>query len=209
MKRIASLLGLCCVAVLPSLAQSSMFTGYVGGGFTEPTNPVGRRLDNGWNISAGVGVRPQQHFGVMLDFMYDHNNLSQGALNAVGAPDGSMRVFAFSLNPVIRLAPRESPIDLYVTGGGGVYHRTVEFTQPTLATVTVFDPWFGFVPASVVANQVIGSFTVVKPGFNVGAGVELRVGGNAKLFAEARYHRMFITDRIDTTLLPVTFGVRW
>jgi hypothetical protein len=108
------------------------------------------------------------------------------------------------------LAGREAPVDVYVTGGGGVYRRTVEFTQPSISTITVFDPWWGIVyPANVLTNQVIGSHSVTKPGANIGMGVSFRLGSsNAKLFAEARYHRMF-TNRIDTTYVPVTFGIRW
>jgi opacity protein-like surface antigen len=210
MKPIASFITVCCLAALPALAQPSFLTGYVGAGFTEPLNPLGSHLDTGWNISAGAGTNFNPHFGLMLDFLYDHNDINSTSLQNIGAPNGDMHLFAFSLNPVVHLAPKESPVDVYITGGGGVYHRTIEFTQPTLVGTTFFSPWFGFYPGVIAANQVIGSFTVVKPGFNVGAGAEFRLGSShTKLFAEARYHRMFITNSIDTTILPVTFGVRW
>ena len=113
-----------------------------------------------------------------------------------------------TLDPIVHLAPVESRADVYITGGGGIYHRTVEFTEPAIATITVFDPWFGFYPANIATSQVIGSYSTYKPGFNVGAGVAFRIRGNTKLFAEARYHHMF-TNNFDTTMVPVTFGVRW
>ena len=87
----------------------------------------------------------------------------------------------------------------------------MEFTAPTVATVTAFDPFYGvFFPAAVPANTVLGSFTQNKAGWNVGAGVSVRVKGdsNAKIFAESRYHYVYTTP-VRTTVLPVTFGLRW
>jgi len=61
----------------------------------------------------------------------------------------------------------------------------------------------------VVTNQVIGSYGVYKGGVNGGAGIAFRLGSSrAKVFAEARYHHMF-TERIDSSFIPVTFGIRW
>jgi hypothetical protein len=55
---------------------------------------------------------------------------------------------------VIHLAPSNKS-NPYIIGGGGLYHRTIEFTAPTIATVTGFDPFFGFFPVNVAANQVL------------------------------------------------------
>jgi len=211
MKRIAMLATVCCFAALPGFTQSRFgaFTGYVGGGFSEPVSDVGKRLDNhGWNISAGAGVSGKR-VGLMLDFMFNDFGINRTSLDQVQAPDGSVRYWAFTLDPVIHLN-RESPVDVYVTGGGGIYHRTIEFTQPGLATVTAFDPWFGFYPATVATNQVIGSYGLYKPGVNAGAGIAFRLGSShAKVFAEARYHHMFTSGSIDNSFIPVTFGIRW
>ena len=121
-----------------------------------------------------------------------------------------MRVWAFTLDPVVHLLPSETgPVDFYITGGGGIYHRTVEFTAPAIATVTVFDPWFGFYPANILTNQVLGSYGVYKGGVDGGAGIAFRLGhSRAKLFAEAKFHHMF-TSHVDTNFIPVTIGVRW
>ena len=73
----------------------------------------------------------------MLDFMFNQFNINRNTLNQVQAPDGTTRFWAFTLDPVIHVN-RESPVDVYITGGGGIYHRTVEFTQPALTTVTAF-----------------------------------------------------------------------
>jgi hypothetical protein len=195
------------MAVTSVFAQS-IFTGYVGAGPSVPINPIGSRLDPGWNISAGAGVSGR-YVGVMLDFMYNDLGINSNSLAQYGAPGGSTRVWAFTLDPVVHLAPREGPVDFYITGGGGIYHRTVEFTAPAIATVTAFDPWFGFFPVNIATNQVIGSYGVYKAGVDGGAGVSFKLGSShLKAFAEARFHHMF-TNRVDTNLLPVTIGLRW
>ena len=206
--KIATLLSLCCLAALPASAQFSRFTGFVGGGFTNPINPIGSRLDTGWNIAAGAGVNTTHHFGLMLDFMFNETPINRTFLNQAGAPDGSVRVWGFTLDPVVHVT-QEGPVDLYVTGGGGIYHRTVEYTQPALATGTFFDPWFGFYPASFTTNQVIGSFGQYKGGVDAGVGMSFKLGSShVKAFAEARYHHIF-TRNVGTDIIPVTFGLRW
>ena len=205
MKKLAFFLTISCLAALPALAQSR-FTGFVGGGFTEPINPLGRHLNRGWNGAAGAGIS-NDNLGLMVDFTFADMPITRTTLDNVGVPDGSTRFWAITLDPVLHVTQR-GPVDFYVTGGGGLYHRTVEFTQPVISTVTAFDPWFGFYPANIASNQVIDSFGVYKGGINGGAGVSFRIGGGAKIFAEARYHHMF-TSALDSNFIPVTFGIRW
>ncbi len=207
MKNTLLTIALCSLA-LPAFAQSH-WTGYVGGGFAEPVKDLGTRLNVGWNAAAGVGLSGQ-HLGIMLDASFNHFGINDTSLNRVGVAGGSTRVWGFTLDPIVHLAPKDGPMDVYVTGGGGVYYRTVQFTQPGITTVTAFDPWFGvFYPANVASNIVVGSYSVAKPGVDFGAGMSFRLGAShAKLFAEARYHHMF-TNNIDTTYVPVTFGIRW
>jgi hypothetical protein len=208
MKKIAFYLVSFCAAGLPAFAQFSHFTGFVGGGFTTPINPIGSRLDNGWNISAGAGVNATHHVGVMLDFLYNENGINSTFLNQVQAPNGTVRVWGFTLDPIIHVT-QEGPVDFYVTGGGGIYHRTVEYTQPVLAQGTFFDPWFGFYPAAFGTNQIIGSYGQYKGGVDGGVGMSFKLGSsNVKAFAEARYHHIY-TRNVGTDIIPVTFGLRW
>lgn len=186
----------------------SRFTGFVGGGVTAPVNPIGSRLDTGWNVAAGAGVNASHHFGLMLDFMYNETPINTTFLNQVQAPDGHVRVWGFTLDPVVHLT-QEGPVDFYVTGGGGIYHRTVEYTQPVIQTGVFFDPWFGFYPADFGTNQIIGSFGQYKGGVDGGAGLSFKLGSsNVKAFAEARYHHIF-TRNVATDIIPITFGLRW
>ena len=145
----------------------------------------------------------------MGQFMYNESGLSGSYLQSLNQPDGSFRLWGFSADPIIHFNPRGA-VDFYLIGGPGIYRRTVEFTKPTIATVTAFDPFFGFFfPVNVPAHEVIGSFSTTKFGMNGGGGFSFRVGhGHAKLFAEARYVKMY-TKGTSTSILPVTFGLRW
>ena len=194
----------------PSFAQRDNKLGFhVNGGFTEPAGPSNSRVDRGFNLGAGVGLNATPRFGIQLDFDYNQLGLKSTLLNSVGVPDGEARLYSVTLNPIVHLNPHGA-FDAYLVGGGGFYHRTVEFTVPTVTTITAFDPFFGFFPLDVPANQVVGSYEQNKGGLNIGAGVAFRVkaDSNAKIFAESRYHYVY-TSPIRTTVWPVTFGFRW
>lgn len=191
-------------------AQDNRFTFELGGGFTEPVQRTDGRAQTGFNVNLGAGVNLAPSFGILAEFGFNDLDLSNRVLAAAGVPAGTGRIYSVTLNPIIRLNPH-GRFDVYVTGGGGFYRRTVEFTQPTVATVTAFDPFYGAIfPVAVPADTVLGSFSQNKGGLDVGAGFSVRVRGdsNVKLFAEARYHYIFTTP-VRTTILPVTFGLRW
>jgi len=197
------------LTALPSMAQNNKFTFNIGGGFTEPVRNYGR-FDTGFNITAGAGVNLTPNFGLIGEFGFNNLGLTRQALSLAGVPDGSTRIYSLTLNPIVHLNPR-GRFDAYVVGGGGYYRRTVEFTAPSVATVTAFDPFFGvFYPADIATHTVLGSFSQNKGGLNVGAGLSFKVkeDGNAKIFAESRYHYIYTSPR-RTQILPVTFGLRW
>ena len=212
MFRKAMFITVCCVASF-SLAHAQTepprFTFDIGGGFTKPVGHLENRIDTGWNIQAGAGLNIVPWLGVMGQFMYTESGLTGSFLRSINVPDGNFRMWGFSADPIVRFNPR-GKMDFYLIGGPGVYRRTVEFTQPTTATVTAFDPFFGyFFPVVVPANQVIGSSGTTRFGMNGGGGVSFRLGsGHTKLFAEARFIKMY-TKGTSTSVLPVTFGVRW
>jgi outer membrane protein with beta-barrel domain len=201
-----------CLLAIPLAAQENeehFFTANVGGGFTTPVYKSGTHFDTGWNFTAGAGINPIPYLGIMAEFGLNSMGVNSATLNALQFPGGDTRIWSGTIDPVIRFNPR-GKVSFYVIGGGGVYHRTVEFTQPTVATFTGFDPFFGvFYPVAVPANQVIASYDVTKGGVNGGAGLNFRFGhSSAKFYAEARYHHMYTRPNA-TTFLPVTFGVRF
>lgn len=188
--------------------EVSRFSFDVGGGFTQPVGGTGRRLDTGWNIRGGAGVNFSQYVGAMVQLDYNRFGINGATLNASGFPDGNVNVFSATLNPIVHLTPR-SHVDVYLIGGGGLYRRTQEFTQPALATFTGFDPFFGFYRGAVPTTQVLSSYTVNKPGVNGGAGIAFGSKWHGKFFAEARYHRIFMGNDAHTDYIPVSFGFRW
>jgi len=204
---------LCASALAVPLAaqetQNSLFTAAVSAGFTTPVYHTGTALDNGWNFNAQAGVNTfNAHLSLVGEFMFNDMGINSATLNALQFPGGSTRIWGVSAEPVLRFNP-QGKVDFYLIGGPGIFHRHVEFTQPTVETFTGFDPFFGvFYPISVPANQVLLSYDTNKLGVNGGGGVNFRVGsGHAKFFAEARYYQMY-TKR-PTAFLPVSFGFRW
>src|ERR1051325_2959101 len=91
MKSLASILAFASLAAGTAMAQSH-FTGYIGGGPAVPLNPVAQRLDNGWNIGAGVGVKGRWA-GLNLNFTFNDFGINRNALDQVGAPGGSTRIW--------------------------------------------------------------------------------------------------------------------
>lgn len=207
-------LSVCGAAVLllagTCFAQNfNKFAFAAGAGFTEPVVHSDSRFDPGFHFGLGAGYKMHPNLTLMGEFGFYHLGVSSNILKNVGAPDGSGRIYSFTLNPVVHFKPR-GMFDPYLIGGGGYYRRTVEFTQPAVTTVTAFDPFFGFVPVNVATNVVLGTFTQNNGGLNIGGGISrrLRGEGGASFFAEARYHYLF-TSPVRTTVLPVTFGFRW
>jgi hypothetical protein len=190
-----------------SAQETSPFSLAIGGGFTQPAGNTGRHLDEGWNVEGGFGFNFGPYVGAMIDLGYNRFGINAATLNNIGVPGGDLSVFSATLDPIVHLNPH-GHFDMYLTGGGGVYHRVQEFTQPGVATAIGFDPFFGFYPTAVPVTQVLSEYSVNKPGVNVGAGFALGTRWHGKLFAEARYHRIFMGN-FHTDYIPVTFGFRW
>ncbi len=209
MKHLAlgSCVGLILVGCLGA-QEVPRFTFKVGGGFTQPVGNTERHLDKGWNVQGGAGVNFSPYVGVMLEGDYNSFGVNSATLNNLGFPGGDLRIFSATVDPIVHLNPR-GHVDMYLIGGGGIYHRNQEFTQRSSATVAGFDPFFGFFPVTVPTTQVLSSYSLNKPGVNIGAGFALGTKWHGKFYAEARYHRIFITSNRHTDYVPVSFGFRW
>ncbi len=199
-------LGVLVSCTLPA-QEVERFTFGVGAGFTNPVGRTGTNLDVGWNVRAGAGINFSQYVGAMVDVGYDSMGVNSGVLSNLGYGGGRMSVLSATLNPVIHLVPK-SKVDVYITGGGGLYHEYRDFTQPTVVTGTGFDPFFGFFPVAVPGQVVVSSYSVNKPGIDAGFGVAFGSKWHGKFFAEARYNRIF-AGTYHTDFVPVTFGFRW
>jgi hypothetical protein len=180
----------------------------IGGGFTQTVGNTGRNLDNGWNIGGGVGWNFSPYVGAMVQTNFNSMGINSTTLNNVGFPGGDVHVFSATIDPIVHLHPR-GHFDVYIVGGGGLYHVYQEFTAPSIATVTGFNPFLGFYTAGVPTTEVLASNSVNKPGANIGAGVAMGTKWRAKVYAEARYNHVFLSNGQRMDYVPVTFGVRW
>jgi hypothetical protein len=168
------------------------------------SRPSGRQVDMGWNIGAGAGINFSPYVGAMLDFGYNSMGVTSSVLNNLGFGGGSLDVFSATLDPIVHLNPK-GHVDAYLTGGGGFYHQYQNFTQPTVAYGTGFNPFFGYYPFAVPANVIVSSYTVNKPGIDAGAGFALGNKWHGEFFAEAKHNRIFVGS-YHTDYVPVTFG---
>jgi len=185
--------------------ETSPFTFSIGAGFTEPVGRTGSDLDMGWNIQAGGGYNFIPYLGLKLDFGYNDMGVNSTTLTNLGYPGGGVHIWDFTLDPIVHLSPH-GPVDIYLTGGGGVYHEYQDFTAPSAGGAIGCSPFFGCYPA--FGNVVLASYSVTKPGVDGGIGVAFGSRWHMKFFGEARYNRMFLGDR-HFDFVPVTFGFRW
>lgn len=195
------------VAGTVSAQETPRFAFNAGAGFTTPVGSTGTRLNTGWNVDVGAGINFNRYVGALIQFNNSRFDVNQATLSTLGFPGGDVNLWSLTLNPIVHTNPR-GPVDLYFIGGGGLYHWRQEFTQPTVAIFRGFDPFFGFFNAAVPAEQVLTSYSVNKPGVNGGMGLSFGTRWNAKVYAEARYHRV-IFGNFHADMVPVTFGIRW
>jgi len=187
-----------------------------GGGFNGPTEDSAPYITWGGNITLGAGYRFNSMFTLMTEYQFIDDKLPGRLIGETGANGGHAHIWSLTLDPVIDLTPK-GPIDVYVTGGGGFYRKVTSFTDPQ--EVLFCNYYFCGIGTT---NVVVGHFSSNQGGWNVGAGIAHRMGGNMKLFAEARYLDVdspavttepnglgTTTVGAETKIIPVTFGVRW
>lgn len=209
-----SLIGLIAIGV-PGLVRGQgeepfhHFTLSAGGGLTTITGAIAGKLDHGGNIQLNGGYFFNRYVGITGNFMFSGLGITRSALDNLNVPNGSARVYGVTADPTVRL-PLGHGFSAYALVGGGYLRRTVEFTQPTWARTFIFDPWWGyFGPAFVPVDVVLGTTTNNSGAFDVGGGLNMPLPRTSvKVFVEARYFKGF-TSNTDTTVVPITFGVRW
>jgi hypothetical protein len=170
------------------------FSFAIGGGYTNSLGSSGRYLDNGWNVQAGGGYNFNSYLGAMLDFNFSSMGVASTTLRNLGAPGGNVDIASFTIDPIVHLH-RKGPVDFYLIGGGGLYHRYDDLSAPSA----------GF--AGPFGETILASYSVNKPGFNGGAGITLGTKWHAKFYVEARYTRMLTS--VPTDYIPITAGIRW
>lgn len=107
-------------------------------------------------------------------------------------------------------------------GGGGVYHRPITVTTPSVGYVPGYcNPyWYVCVQReSVPVNTVIGNRSSTDFGIDVGGGMTFVVDESVTFYVEARYHYIWgpkVTNpatqeslRANAKFLPITLGFRF
>lgn len=199
--QLVCLFGIAAAGVLQA-QEVPPFTFNVGAGFTNPIGTFGRYNDAGYNVQGGAGFNFTQWASLMVDVQFNNMGINSATLYNLGAPGGTDQIWSFTLDPVVHLTGKRR-FDLYITGGGGDYRLQEQLTAPAGGFVPT--PFGGF---PVFGNYVLSSYSVNKPGFDAGVGVNIGSKWRAKFYAEAKYNRVFTNYGV-TDFIPVTFGVRF
>jgi hypothetical protein len=206
MKSLVLLVGAGLLSLGVACAQeTSGFAFNVGAGFTTPAGNTGRYTDVGWNVGAGAGYNFSPHVGALVDLGYNDLGINSATLANIGIPNGGMHIFSATLDPIVHLTPK-SHIDVYVSGGGGFYHRQLDSNGPISGAIPASNPFFGYYPGP--NNAALASSSINKPGVDIGMGFAFGSKWHGKFFAEAKYNRI-IMGQFHTDYVPVTFGFRW
>ena len=201
------------VLALSASAQQPRYNFNAGAGPSFPLSTASNFVNSSYDLVAGGGLNLLPHLKVIGEFMFDGLPVKQSIIDELGVSNVKGRLYALTGNLMAGTSIGGKKT-IYAIGGGGWYRRTLEAKQQVLKQGTVCEPawiWFAVecVDGIFPTTETIGSRTSSAPGFNVGGGIAFRLGeSRANIYAEVRYHRAF-TKNVDTTVLPLTFGVRF
>jgi opacity protein-like surface antigen len=209
----AALVTAACLAIPGSLlAQDRALSVTVGAIAVGPLSGSARQFTPGLGFDLGVTWSFSEQIGLRFDYV-------QAALGAKDPPQfpasGAVHVeprMQFGTANIVFRAPAQK-VRIYVTGGIGVYHRSVSLTASTPGPISVCNPWwFVCFPGAVGADRVTGTRSTTNLGVNVGAGLAI-----SHFFAEMRYHYAWgptfstAAGPVPATgkFLPLVVGVRF
>ena len=185
----------------------------IGGGMVAPVGNTTHGYETyGWNFMLGAGWNFSQRFGILGEFGYKRNKIPGATLAKVGTTGGYISDWSLTVDPII-YQPFTQTLGMYVTGGGGFYHKTTAFTQLVQSTSCYYFCY------SYVTPVVVSSFSSNQAGVNGGLGFYWKAFGpdsNAKLYIESRY--IWINSPAPTPtqngegtegLVPLTVGLRF
>ncbi len=210
-----SLLG--AVWIMPLHGQDySKFAFNIGGGVTAPLNPTAQYAGVSGNFAAGAGYNISKRNSIIGEFMWAGLPPNIDVIHPIDGLFGSVNLYSLTANyryQVDRIS--DSRFGLYVIGGGGWYYRFASVDRnfvvpPGTACVPIYTWWGygcttgGFIYTATVANRGTSA-----GGVNAGTGFTIRLSDSGwKFYTEARYHYAW-SNRIPSTLIPVTFGIRF
>jgi hypothetical protein len=217
---------------------SAKYTFFVGGGFTLPVGGTHNYLTTSYDVQAGAGRNFNKTFGVNVQFDWANFGFQTATLNNLlaiyNAPPlyanfnqlgGTSHDWSFTIGPIANFYSSDT-FGAYVVGGVGFYHKTANFTIPSLGEYC--SPFYGCY--TYQANQTIDKYTSNAFGVNGGVGMTYKFSRFAgeKFYVEGRYvytansprpfsygdatgngFNVFPQNSAKTTFIPVTFGVRF
>ena len=184
--------------------------------------PMGTTADYvGPSFSWGGGVRwakPTSPFALRFDIRNSRFNVHEEVFagHAI-VDDGFARTWDFALAGEIGMR-NDKPFRIYGVAGVGYYNRYVAATDAQLVSGCYWDPWWGYICGSGVADQVIADKSDWDFGFNFGAGMSYKVQGGVTLFIEAIYNTVNFASgdtnqqgnpSTATTWMPIVFGIKF
>jgi hypothetical protein len=234
MRDLFAALAVVLVAGVPAFGQDRQVGFNFGGGLAVPVTGLNDAFNAGWNGSLGLTWNLTPEVGILAEYMYDRLGGPERQFDFSSTPipgptqtgfiesNHQVHTGTFNLLYTPRLAANERalPIGLYALGGGGIYHRLIQLTTPSVGYASVCDPyWYICYPTLVPVDRIIGDRSSNDFGVNFGGGVTF--GGDAKFYIETRYHYVWgpkirpealngATEySTNAGYFPVTFGVRW
>lgn len=197
-------------------AEDGVFTFNMGGGITTPLNPTGKFAGTSGNFVTAAGYRINKKNAIIGEFMWSGLSPNLFVLQPAGAPSASVNLNTLTANYRYSFdSIHDSRFGVYAIAGGGWYYRHANVDKnyvvpPTTPCLPIYG-WYGYTcdPNGYVVTQTIASRGSSAGGVNGGVGFTVGLGSSAwKFYTEARYHYAF-SPAIPTTLVPVTFGLRF
>jgi hypothetical protein len=205
-----------CAAWAISLPAQNRLTFNFGGGISTPLNPTGAYTGISGNFNVGAGYKIDNKNSISGEFLYSGLPTNLFVAHPVDAPTGNINLYSLAVNfrhQIDRI--HGSPFGVYGIVGGGWYYRyssiDKNFVVPPGTACQPIYGWWGYTcdPNGYVYSQTVAYKGASAAGLNGGVGFTIRLSDSGwKFYTEARYHYAF-TDRIPTTLIPVTMGIRY
>jgi Outer membrane protein beta-barrel domain len=203
--------------VRPITAQDvSKLTFNVGGGVTTPMNPTAQFAGLSGNFVTGVGYNINNKNSIIGEFMWAGLPPDRFVLHPIDAPFGSINLYSLTANYRFGLESLgRSRFGVYTIAGGGWYYRYSQIDKNyVVPPLTVCTPYYNYWGYACDSNDYVVSQTVAfkgrsAPGVNAGLGFTIRISDSGwKIYMESRYHYAW-HDTVRTTVLPVSFGLRF
>ena len=162
----------------------------------------------------GFGVRMEQpggNFALRLDaenarFKIDNPELLNNA--AWEADKGLIRLWDFQLNGEFGMK-NDAPFRVYGLAGIGYGQTYGQVTEGVVVGGCYWDPWWGYICGSGVADEILAKGSRWDFSARVGAGMSYQMGyAGPKIFVEARYSQIFSGGEKNPNPAPASSGTK-